>query len=81
MMQLSDPRRLIPQNPAGALRAVEDVVLAMHSGVLAATGPARDVGVTFEDVGRALALVDEALRIKPAWKPGLVLVGPPIQLS
>ncbi|KAF5990248.1 hypothetical protein BOG92_000085 [Streptomyces sp. WAC00263] len=53
-------RRLMERHSGAAVQAVELLVVTLHSGAPAATVPAREARVDFAEIGRALALVEDA---------------------
>ncbi|MER7050114.1 hypothetical protein [Streptomyces jumonjinensis] len=53
-------RRRLVADPKEALAMVEELVLSLHVESLHATAPALGSGVTWREIGRALALVDDA---------------------
>lgn len=56
----ADLRRIWDQQPTGLLESVDLLQLALHRAACAATSPALAAGVTFHQIGRGHALVEEA---------------------
>ncbi|MFI7360000.1 hypothetical protein ACIBTP_39520 [Streptomyces avidinii] len=62
--------QLMARVPGTARRAVEDPVLTTHSGSTVAIGLAREAGLNLEEIGRGLAVLEEAgILIRPAITP------------
>ncbi|MGW2741858.1 hypothetical protein [Streptomyces sp. NPDC001450] len=52
--------RLVLCDPGGAMEFARRLVKELHAAALAATGRAREAGVGFAEIGKALALVEES---------------------